>query len=414
MVIPFNKPACTGKELRFVEDAINHGNLSGDGSYTAMCNALLEGNTSSGKALLTTSCTHALEIAAILANIVPGDEIIMPSFTFVSTANSFVLRGATIRFVDVEPATMNMDIDQVEQAITSRTRAIVPIHYGGVACDMDRIVDLARLHGLMVITDAAQGIMAMYKGRALGSIGDISAFSFHETKNVHCGEGGALMINNLTYLDRAEVIREKGTNRKRYLLGQVDKYTWVDLGSSYLPSELNAAYLYGQLLDRQVITSTRLALWNRYYESLAVLAKRGRIELPFVPEYATHNGHLFYIKVRNLQERSKLIAYAKERGVCLAFHYVPLHSSSAGQKFGSFVGSDNFTTRESERLLRLPLYYSMTAEEQDQVLDVVYDYFKPSKMYSTPLESKNLVRINKNTTYIVTLSHLLNLTLLNA
>lgn len=414
MIVPFNKPACTGKELSFIEDAINHCNLSGDGPYTQKCNALLEGITSSNKALLTTSCTHALEIAAILADIVPGDEIIMPSFTFVSTANSFVLRGATIRFVDVEPATMNMDIDQIEQAITIRTRAIVPIHYGGVACDMDRIVDLARYHGLMVITDAAQGLMAMYKGRALGSIGDIAAFSFHETKNLHCGEGGALMINNVSYLDRAEVIREKGTNRKRYLMGQVDKYTWVDLGSSYLPSELNAAYLYGQLLDRQAITKIRVALWNRYYQSLVVLESRGRITLPFVPDYATHNGHLFYIKVRDIQERSSLIAYAKERGVSLAFHYVPLHSSLAGQKFGSFVGSDNFTTRDSERLLRLPLYYSMTDEEQDQVLDVIYRYFRPSKTYSSALELKNLARLNKNTSYIVTLSHLLNLTLLNA
>lgn len=375
MLIPFNIPACVGTELGFIEDAIKHCNLSGDGPYTQKCNEIIEGFTKSSKVLLTTSCTHALEIAALLAEIKPGDEVIMPSYTFVSTANPFVLRGAKIRFVDIDPRTMNIDVDEVEKAISSKTRAIVPIHYAGVPSDMDRIIELGNLYNIIVITDAAQGVMSKYKGRALGSIGDIGAFSFHETKNIHCGEGGALLINNQHFLDRAEIIREKGTNRKRFLLGHVDKYSWVDLGSSYLPSELNSAYLYGQLLHRQTIFNKRMELWNIYNEQLKDLAAQGRIELPFIPNYASHNAHMFYIKVKDLQERTRLIAYAKAQGVSLVFHYIPLHSSAAGRKFGSFVGEDKYTTRDSERLLRLPLYYSLSLNEQLKVIELIYSYF---------------------------------------
>jgi len=380
MMIPFNIPACIGTEMGFIEDAVKHCSLSGDGPYTHKCNEIIESFTQSSKALLTTSCTHALEIAALLAEIGPGDEVIMPSYTFVSTANPFVLRGATIRFVDVDPLTMNIDVNEIEKAITGKTRAIVPIHYAGVPSDMDRIIELARAFKVIVITDAAQGVMSWYKDRALGSIGDIGAFSFHETKNLHCGEGGALLINNSSYLDRAEVIREKGTNRRSYLLGQVDKYSWVDLGSSYLPSELNSAFLYGQLLSRDAIFEKRMKLWHFYQLQLKDLADQGKIELPYIPSYARHNAHMYYIKVRDLQERTRLIAYAKTRNVCLVFHYVPLHSSKAGQKFGTFVGEDRYTTRDSERLLRLPMYYSLSPAEQEQVVDVIYGYFKSCLM----------------------------------
>jgi TDP-4-keto-6-deoxy-D-glucose transaminase len=376
MMIPFNIPACIGTELAFIEDAVKHCKLCGDGPYTQRCKEIIEGVTTSSKALLTTSCTHALEIAALLAEIKEGDEVIMPSYTFVSTANPFVLRGATIKFVDIDPLTMNIDVNEVEKAITSKTKAIVPIHYAGVPSDMDRLIELGHVNNILVITDAAQGIMSRYKGRPLGSIGDIGAFSFHETKNLHCGEGGALLINNQDFLERAEVIREKGTNRKKYLLGQVDKYSWVDLGSSYLPSELNSAFLYGQLLARQAIFNKRMELWDFYNREFQDLADQGRIEVPYIPPYARHNAHMFYIKVRDLQERTRLIAHAKAKEVCLVFHYVPLHSSAAGRKFGTFVGEDKYTTRESERLLRLPLYYSLSTPEQVKVIEVIYSYFK--------------------------------------
>jgi dTDP-4-amino-4,6-dideoxygalactose transaminase len=414
MMIPFNIPACVGTELGFIEDAVRHCNLSGDGPYTQRCTEIIEDFTKSSKALLTTSCTHALEIAALLADIKVGDEVIMPSYTFVSTANPFVLRGAYIKFVDVDPLTMNIDVNQIEKAITPRTRVIVPIHYAGVASDMDKIIDLACVYNLVVITDAAQGVMARYKGAALGSLGDIGAFSFHETKNLHCGEGGAILVNNKNYLERAEVIREKGTNRKSFLLGQVDKYSWVDVGSSYLPSELNCAFLYGQLLERASILKKRLELWKFYDEQFKDLADQGRIEVPFIPSYATHNGHMFYIKVRDLQERTCLIAYAKARGVSLVFHYVPLHSSLAGKNFGTFVGEDKFTTRDSERLVRLPLYYSLSTPEQAKVVDVIYSYFKQHLRLNQAAWKRKFVSTSTKTLLYCYIVSSFNQNLLNA
>lgn len=375
-MIPFNVPPYFPGCKEAVCDAIDCQKICGDGSYTKQCHALLEAATGAAKVLLTTSCTHALEMAALLADIKPGDEVILPSYTFVSTADAFVQRGATVVFADIRPDTMNLDETKIEAAITEKTRAIVPVHYAGVACEMDTICEIAKAHGLSVIEDAAQGVNAFYKGRALGTIGDFGCYSFHETKNYSMGEGGALLLRDAAKIEAAEIIREKGTNRSKFFRGQIDKYTWVDYGSSYLPSELCAAYLYPQLLAIQEINDARLAAWHTYYDGLFALAATGRIELPYVPEECTHNAHMFYIKTRDLAERTALIQYLKERGVQTTFHYIPLHSAPAGQKFGRFAGEDVYTTRESERLLRLPMYYGLALKTCADICEMIADFYK--------------------------------------
>ncbi len=375
MMIPFNKPLSQGNEIEYMKKAIENGKISGDGEFTMECSRIIEKLSGTKKALLTTSCTHALEMAALLLDIEEGDEIIAPSFTFVSTVNAFVLRGAKIVFVDIRPDTMNMDENLIEEAITKRTKAIVPVHYGGVACEMDIIMDLAAKYGIGVVEDAAQGIMATYKGKQLGSIGHFGAYSFHDTKNYTMGEGGALLVNDKNYIKRAEIIRDKGTNRKDFLNGMVDKYTWVDMGSSYLPSELNAAYLLPQLLVAERINNDRLNTWNRYYKGLDDLQTRGLIELPFVPVHCSHNAHLFYIKCKDIDKRTRLISCLKKKTIASAFHYIPLHTSPAGCKYGRFHGKDNHTTMESEKLLRLPMYYGMTEENCLQVISSVREFY---------------------------------------
>lgn len=370
-MIDFNRPGFTGKELDYIKEAIEAGKLCGDGMFTKKCTAWMMEKLGTPHALLTTSCTHALEMAAYLCDIEPGDEVIMPSYTFVSTADAFVLRGAKIVFVDIRPDTMNIDESLIEDAITDRTKAIVPVHYAGVACDMDAIMALAEKYSLKVVEDAAQGVNAYYKGKALGTIGDFGCFSFHETKNYVMGEGGALLFNDDDYLERAEVLREKGTDRSKFFRGQIDKYTWVDFGSSYLPSEMNAAYLYAQLEACGKIDAKRHAIWNYYNEALAPLEEKGFIERPFIPDYAKHNAHMYYIKVANLSVRSALISYLKERGIYSAFHYIPLHSAKAGIKFGRFHGEDRYTTKDSERLTRLPMYYALEMEDAAKVADAV-------------------------------------------
>jgi dTDP-4-amino-4,6-dideoxygalactose transaminase len=375
MGIPFNKPLTTGKEIEYIRKAIANRKLSGDGSFTKKCHTWFEEHFGCTKALLTTSCTHALEMAAILADIQPGDEVIMPSYTFVSTANAFVLRGAKIVFIDIRPDTMNMDETLIEAAITEKTKAIVPVHYAGVACEMDTIMEIARRHNLLVIEDAAQGVMSKYKGKYLGIIGDMGCYSFHETKNYTCGEGGALIINDERFIERAEIIREKGTNRSKFHRGQVDKYTWVDIGSSYLPSELNAAYLYAQLEMAEEINENRLAIWNQYYHGLKLIQEKGLLDLPYVPEDCQHNAHMFYIKAKDLEERTRLIQYLKDNGVTSVFHYIPLHSSPAGKTMGCFHGKDYYTTQESERLLRLPMYYGLNKNDTDFVIHTVEGYY---------------------------------------
>lgn len=374
-MLPFNKPPFAGKEFDYMRQAMQNNKICGDGEFTKKCHRWLEQNVNVDKALLTTSCTHALEMSAILANIQPDDEIIAPSFTFVSTVNAFVLRGAKIKFIDIRPDTMNMDESLIEQAITPKTKVIVPVHYAGVACEMDTIVALAKKYNLLVVEDAAQGVMSSYKGHALGSIGDIGAFSFHETKNYTMGEGGALLLNNKNYIERAEIIREKGTDRSKFFRGQVDKYSWCDLGSSYLPSELNAAYLWAQLEIAEQINNDRLTGWNLYNTGLQDLAKRGDIELPFIPEECTHNAHMFYIKVADLITRTRLIEALKRQSIWSVFHYVPLHSAKAGLRYGEFIGIDKYTTKESERLLRLPMYYGLKPDEIALINDVIYDFF---------------------------------------
>lgn len=375
-MISFNVPPFVGKEKEYVMQAIDSHKISGDGAFTKKCSEWLEKQTGSPRVLLTTSCTHATEMAAILADIQPGDEVIMPSYTFVSTADAFVLRGAKVVFVDIRPDTMNIDETLIEDAITEKTKAIVPVHYAGVACEMDTIMDIAIRHNLCVIEDAAQGVMSTYKGRALGTIGDYGCFSFHETKNYSMGEGGALLIKNEDMIEEAEIIREKGTNRSKFFRGQIDKYTWVNAGSSYLPSELNAAYLYAELEVAEEINQNRKDSWNRYYQLLKPLAEQGRIELPYIPDECEHNGHMFYIKCKDLNERSALIAYLKEREIMAVFHYIPLHSAPAGRKFGRFSGEDRFTTKESERLLRLPMYYGLDEGSQSRVVEEIANYYK--------------------------------------
>lgn len=376
MYVSFNVPPYIGVEDEYVLKAIHSHKICGDGEMTKQCDAWLEKKTGTKKALLTTSCTHALDLAALLIDINPGDEVIMSSFTFVSTANAFVLRGAKIVFVDIRPDTQNIDENLIEAAITDKTRAIVPMHYAGVSCEMDKILALAKKYNLVVIEDDAQGIMSSYKGKPLGSMGDFGCLSFHETKNYSMGEGGALLINNPKYIERAEIIREKGTDRSKFLRGQVDKYTWTDLGSSFLPSELNAAYLLGQLEHADMVNENRLAAWNRYYEKLSPLEKEGKLDLPVIPEGCTHNAHMFYVKLKGgLAERTAFIKFLKAHEVGSVFHYVPLHSSPAGLRFSRFHGEDRYTTTVAESLVRLPMHYGLTDENVDQVVEAVYAFF---------------------------------------
>ena len=376
MRINFNVPPFTGREMIYIKQAVDAQKICGDGQFTAKCNKWIEDKTECEKALLTTSCTHATELAALLADIRPGDEVIMPSYTFVSTADAFVLRGATPVFVDIRPDTMNIDETLIEDAITEHTKAIVPVHYAGVGCEMDVIMDIARRHNLMVIEDAAQGIMSTYKGQALGAIGDMGCFSFHETKNFSMGEGGALLMKDSRFIEDAEIFREKGTDRSKFFRGQVDKYRWVNYGSSYLPSDMNAAYLWAQLELADEITKARMDRWNQYDALLRDLADKGLIEQPFVPDYCTHNAHMYYIKARDLEQRSDFINFMKSKDVLTVFHYVPLHTAPAGLKYGRFHGEDNFTTRESDRLVRLPMYYALTEDDVNYICECVHEYFE--------------------------------------
>lgn len=375
-MIQFSSPAIVGNEEKYIKEVICSKRLSGDHSFTDKCNSWLARHTNTKKAFITTSCTHALEMAALLTDIKEGDEIIMPSYTFVSTANAFVLRGARIVFVDIRPDTMNMDENLIEQAVTDRTKAIVPVHYAGVGCDMDTIIRIAIKYDLFVIEDAAQGMMSKYNGRALGAIGNIGAFSFHETKNYTCGEGGAILINDERFVKRAEIIREKGTNRSQFFRGEVDKYNWQELGSSWLPSELNAAFLFAQLEMANEITDNRLKSWTLYHERLRSLEDKGLIERPKIPFECEHNGHIYFIKVKDLCERTEMIKFLKGNDISAMFHYIPLHSSNAGLRFGRFCGEDRFTTKESERLLRLPLYYDLSTDDINLVCTKIEAFFK--------------------------------------
>lgn len=374
-MIPFNIPSITGKETDYLLKVLQNGKFCGDGNFSKKCDEWLKTNARTKKALLTTSCTHALEISAFLCDINKGDEVIMPSFTFVSTANAFLLRGAKVIFVDIRPDTMNIDENRIESAITDRTKAIVPVHYAGVGCEMDAIMELADKYNLFVVEDAAQGLIADYKGKALGSIGHAGCYSFHETKNYQCGEGGAILVNDERFIERAEIIREKGTDRNKFLRGEVDKYTWVDVGSSYLPSELNAAFLYAQLEKANEVTLRRLEIWHRYFRNLKELEKNGYLELTKIPVHCRHNAHIFYIKLKNIDERQKMIDYLKGNGIQTVFHYVPLHTSRMGKLFCEFSGEDVYTTKDSERLLRLPLFFSLSDQEVDLVCDKIRGFF---------------------------------------
>lgn len=376
-MLPFNIPPLTNNEERYVLESIRSSKISGDGEFTKRCHAWFEKQLECHKALLTTSCTHALEMAAILIDIKEDDEVIMPSYTFVSTANAFVLRGAKIVFVDIRPDTMNIDETLIEAAITNKTKAIVPVHYAGVACEMDTIMEIAGRYNLFVIEDAAQAMMSTYKGKALGTIGHLGAYSFHETKNyTSAGEGGLLIVNDENFIQRAEIIREKGTNRSLFFRGMVDKYSWVDIGSSYLPNDISAAFLWGQLEKSEDINTNRLISWNSYYQALKGLEDKGFIELPTVPEECTHNAHMFYLKVKNLEERTALLVHLKKNDILAVFHYIPLHSAPAGLKFGKFHGMDVFTTIESERLLRLPLYFKLDPTSQLKIITSLYSFYK--------------------------------------
>ncbi len=374
-MIDFNIPPVAGNELIYIEQAIVNKKICGDGEFTKRCSQWIEERTGTSKALLTTSGTAALEMAALLCDLDPGDEVILPSFTFSSSANAFVLAGAKLVFVDIRPDTMNIDERKIEQAITDKTKVICVVHYAGVACDMDSIMEIAIRHGLKVVEDAAQGVMSTYKGRALGTIGDFGCYSFHETKNYSMGEGGALLISSPALVERAEILREKGTNRSRFLRGQVDKYTWVDYGSSYLPSDMNAAYLWAQLEVVQDINQSRLDAWYQYDEGFRLLEERGAIQRPSIPADCVHNAHMYYLKCADIEERTALISHLKNRGIGSAFHYVPLHSSPAGKRFGRFDGVDEFTTKESGRLVRLPMYYGLSAEDVQTAIDAVYDFY---------------------------------------
>jgi len=374
-MIPFNVPPYLGTELEQIKQVLEKRKMCGDGHFTKECHRWLRENTGTNHALLTTSCTHALEMSAILADIKPEDEVIMPSYTFVSTANAFVLRGARIVFVDIRADTLNIDEKLIDDAVTSRTKAIVPVHYAGVSCEMDTILEIAKEHNLWVIEDAAQGVGAKYRNKTLGTIGDMGCYSFHETKNISCGEGGALLVQDETLMERAEIIREKGTNRSKFWRGQVDKYTWVDIGSSYLPSEFNAAYLYTQMQSIGQINENRIKTWNLYHEGLLPLARKGFIDLPVIPLECQHNAHMFYIKVKNIEERGKLIEYLKQNDIQTVFHYVPLHSSPAGKQYGTFFGDDKYTTNESERLLRLPMYYELDEKFVMLIIEKISEFY---------------------------------------
>ena len=374
-MINFNEPPCVGNEIEYIEAAIKSKKICGDGAFTKKCNAWLEQRFNAQKVLLTTSGTTALDMAMLLCDLQPGDEVILPSYTFSSTATSAVLAGAKLVFVDIRPDTMNIDENKIEAAITEKTKVIMAMHYAGVACEMDAIMEIAERYKLIVVEDAAQGVMSTYKGKALGTIGTFGCYSFHETKNYSMGEGGALLINDSKYNERAEILREKGTNRAKFFRGQVDKYTWVDFGDSYLPSELNAAYLWGQLENADLINDFRLKVWNKYYKELSLLEKKGKVKLPVVPEQCEHNGHMFFIKCKDLEERTELIKYLKENEIMAVFHYIPLHSAPAGEKYGRFEGKDIYTTSESERLVRLPMYYGLTEENQNKVIRKVLEYY---------------------------------------
>ena len=374
-MISFNVPPCTGNELKYISEAVAAHKICGDGQFTKRCNAWMEERFRANKVMLTTSGSTALDMAFELCELKPGDEVILPSYTFSSTANAAVLCGARLVFADIRPDTMNIDEKKIEAAITDRTKVICCVHYAGVACEMDTIIDIAHRNGLRVIEDAAQGVMSTYKGRALGTIGDFGCYSFHETKNYSMGEGGAIVINNPEFNEKAEILREKGTNRSKLFRGQVDKYTWVDFGDSYLPSELNAAYLWAQLEMADRINDDRLSSWSAYYEGLSPLAAEGKIELPVIPEGCVHNGHMFYIKAKDLQERTALISFLKTQNVNAVFHYVALHCAPAGYKFGRFAGEDLYTTKESERLLRLPMYYGLRKEDLQHVIEAVKEFY---------------------------------------
>lgn len=376
-MIPFNMPPYTGDENHYVLDAMSGPKLCGDGPYALKCQRWFEEQLGCLKTLLTPSCTHALEMAAILIDIQPGDEVIMPSYTFVSTANPFVLRGAKIIFVDIRPDTMNIDESLIEQAITDKTKAIVPVHYAGISCEMDNIMHIADKYGLFVVEDAAQAFYSQYKGKPVGTRGHLAAFSFHETKNITSGgEGGLLIINDERFVQRAEIIREKGTNRSQFFRGMIDKYTWVDVGSSYLPSEIQAAYLYSQLLNAEKIQAKRLKIWRQYHNGLLPLAQRDLIALSVVPSDCSQNAHMFYFKVQDIEVRTQLLSYLKAAEILAVFHYVPLHSAMAGKQFGSFIGDDNFTTLESSRLVRLPLFYGLSDDDVKKVIKVIFDFFR--------------------------------------
>lgn len=374
-MISFNKPPYVGGELENIKQAVENLKICGDGPFTKKCNAWLEERFHAQKALLTTSGTTALDMAMLLCDLKPGDEVILPSYTFSSTATSAVLAGAKLVFVDVRPDTMNIDENKIEAAITEHTKVIMPVHYAGVACEMDKIMEIAHRYNLKVVEDAAQGVMSTYKGKALGTIGDFGCYSFHETKNYSMGEGGALLINDAAYNERAEILREKGMNRSKFFRGQVDKYTWIDFGDSYLPSELNAAYLWTQLQMADEINENRLNIWNRYNKSFKTLEISKMVELPYIPEECMHNAHMYYLKCQDLEERTRLISYLKQKDILAVFHYVPLHSAPAGIKFGRFHGEDVFTTKESERLVRLPMYYGLSSSDQDLIIKSVIDFY---------------------------------------
>lgn len=376
MMIRFNVPPSVDGEMDNIKKAIESMHICGDGAFTKKCSEYLEKLTGTSKCLLTTSCTHALEMAALLCDIKEGDEVIMPSYTFVSTADAFVLRGATPVFVDIRPDTMNIDETLIEAAITEKTKAIAVVHYAGVACEMDVIMDIARRHHLKVVEDAAQAIMCTYKGKALGTIGDFGCFSFHETKNFSMGEGGAILIRDPEYIEKAEILREKGTDRSKYYRGQVDKYRWQNFGSSYLPSDINAAYLYSQFEVAETINQARLDRFHQYYELLTPLMEAGKIELPMVPEGCEQSGHIFYIKTKDMEERTALIDFLKENDIMAVFHYIPLHTAPAGMKFGRFHGMDRYTTKESERLLRLPMFYQLTPEQVEYIAGKVKEFYE--------------------------------------
>ncbi len=375
-MIPFNVPPFTGNEMKYIREAVDNQKICGDGPFTKRCSAWMEEHTGTSRALLTTSCTHANELAVLLLDLQPGDEVIMPSFTFVSSADAYVLRGAVPVFVDIRPDTMNIDENLIEDAITERTKAIEVVHYAGVGCNMDKIMEIADKYHLYVIEDAAQAVNAYYNGKALGTFGDFGCYSFHETKNYSMGEGGALLIRDPGYIDAAEIIREKGTNRSQYYRGQVDKYTWMNYGSSYLPSDMNAAYLWAQLELAEEINAKRISVWNYYQEALRDLVDRGLIEVPYVPKECTHNAHMFYVKTKDLKERTDFIAFMDQKGIMTPFHYVPLHTAPAGRKYARFHGEDRYTTSESDRLVRLPLFYAITEEQMEYVVRMTKEFYR--------------------------------------